>query len=93
MLKRLRGGVRREECWTCDCLQGFLTQLEMDAEPAAAGLIEPLKAPAAQMHGCLGCEPCPPGEVYSDHLRRLNSAMNKCCPDEPTCDCKKEKTR
>ena len=31
MLTALRKVVGREECWSCDCLQGFLVQLEMDA--------------------------------------------------------------
>ena len=93
LLDRLKTTVVRPECWSCDCLQGFLTQIEMDADDVAARLITPLKVGRDSMHGCLGCEPCPPGEVYSDHLRRLNSAMNQCGPDKPTCDCKKERTR
>ena len=77
MLLALRRSVRREECFTCDCLQGFLTQLEIDAEPAAAELVEPLKAPATQMHCCLGCDPCPPGEVYADYLRNCACRRNE----------------
>lgn len=80
MLLALKKSVRREECFTCDCLQGFLTQLEMDAEPAAAELIESLKVPSAQMHGCLGCDPCPPGQVYADYLRKCN-----CCGNDQEC--------
>ena len=71
LLTALRRVVRREECCSCDCLQGFLTQLEMDAEPAATELIEPLKVPSTQMHGCLGCDPCPPGSTFAGYLRGL----------------------
>ncbi|HOX05313.1 MAG TPA: hypothetical protein PK280_02845 [Planctomycetota bacterium] len=74
LLAGLRQAAPREECWRCDCLQGFLTQIELDAEPAAAALIAPLKVPAGQMHGCLGCAPCPPGAAFADYLRGLNQS-------------------
>ena len=32
VLERLREELPRDECRTCDCLQGFLTQLELDAD-------------------------------------------------------------
>ena len=68
-IERLRQAVRHEQCWTCDCLQGFLTQLELDAGEDVGDLTAPLKVPAEAMHGCLGCDPCPPGQVYADYLR------------------------
>ena len=82
LLAVLRKAVLRTECWPCDCLQGFLTQLELDAEPAAAALIESRKVPSAQMHGCLGCDPCPPGAAFADYLRGQSQSAgdeSKCC--------------
>jgi len=82
LLAVLRKVTRREECWRCDCLQGFLTQLEMDAEPSAVALIEPLKVPSTRMHGCLGCDPCPPGAAFADYLRKQSKsagAASGCC--------------
>ena len=82
LLAALRKAMQREECGHCDCLQGFLTQLELDAEPAAAALIEPLKVPSSQMHGCLGCDPCPPGAAFADYLRGHSQSAgdeSKCC--------------
>jgi hypothetical protein len=91
ILDRVRDSIRHDECWTCDCLQGFLAQLEMDAEPAAAELIEPLKVPATQMHGCLGCDPCPPGAAFADYLRGMNQqAGDAACP-ETGCCCKNQR--
>ena len=61
----LRNRIPREECWTCDCLQGLLTQLDIDGNPDVAGVLRSLKGPAVGMHGCLGCDPCPPGAVFA----------------------------
>jgi hypothetical protein len=69
-IKRLRGLTVKEECRSCDCLQGYLTQLELDY-PEATDLIEPLKVPREKLHGCLGCDPCPPAEAFGDYLRGL----------------------
>jgi hypothetical protein len=60
----------RKECRTCDCLQGFLTQLEIDAQEDISDITEPLKVPGKKMHGCLGCDPCPPGATFSKYIRK-----------------------
>ena len=69
ILRRLREVVLHEPCWTCDCLQGLLTQLELDGEEDVTELTADLKVPRDRMHGCLGCDPCPPGQVYVGYLR------------------------
>lgn len=71
-LDKARQAVPKDACWSCDCFQGFLTQLELDAAEDVTDLTDPLKVPREQMHGCLGCDPCPPGEAYSQYLRRGN---------------------
>jgi len=65
---RLRKLVSRKECWSCDCLQGLLTQLELDC-PELAETIKPLKVSVGEMHGCLGCDPCPAGEIFTQYIR------------------------
>jgi len=69
----------RRECRTCDCFLGFLTQLELDAEDDVNDITRALKVPQARMHGCLGCNPCPPGAAFAAYLesihRRWNSPM------------------
>ncbi len=69
VLERLQRVVRHDPCWSCDCLQGLLTQLELDAGEDVTDLTARLKVPRDRMHGCLGCDPCPPGAVYADYLR------------------------
>ena len=59
----------RDECRTCDCFQGFLTQLEIDTMEDISDITGPLKVPTEEMHGCLGCDPCPPGEAFSNYIR------------------------
>jgi hypothetical protein len=75
LLDALTQTVKRPECWTCDCLQVFLTQLELDAtEEEVADLIGPLKAPPEKTRTCKGCYRCPPGSMYADYLRHGHRA-------------------
>jgi hypothetical protein len=69
ILKDLLSALPREECRSCDCLQGFLTQLELDATEDITDVTAPLKVPKGAMHGCLGCDPCPPAEAFSAYIR------------------------
>ena len=69
ILRQLDAALPHAECRTCECLQGFLTQLSLDAPEDAGALIRPWLAARGEMHGCLGCAPCPPGERFADYLR------------------------
>jgi hypothetical protein len=68
LLQELRASVPRAECWSCDCLQGLVVQLELDAGDDVAHLTHPLRVPRSQMHGCLGCAPCPPASAFAKYL-------------------------
>jgi ubiquinone/menaquinone biosynthesis C-methylase UbiE len=70
-VEQLEALLCRGECRTCECLQGLLTQLELDCAEAAE-LVKPLKVAAEEMHECLGCDPCPPGEAFAQYLRWCN---------------------
>ena len=69
-VEQAEAGVPHEECLRCDCLQGFLVQLEMDAVEDVSDVTRGLKTPREDMHGCLGCDPCPPGSLFADYQRR-----------------------
>lgn len=75
-VKQLEELVSRKECWSCDCLQGLLTQLELDCCEIAA-VVKSLKVPTEEMHGCLGCDPCPPGEAFARYIRRQNESADE----------------
>ncbi len=68
LLSELEASITRTECRTCECFQGFLAQLEGDCEPAALPLIRLKEVPDDQLHSCLGCDPCPPADVYTRYL-------------------------
>ena len=76
LLNRRCDLVEKPECWSCDCLQGFLAQLELDATADVTSLTAPHKVPRDKMHGCLGCDPCPPGAAFADYIRRHRQAKN-----------------
>ena len=69
-VEQAEAGLPHEECLRCDCFQGYLTQLELDAVGDVSDLTARLRVPREEMHGCLGCDPCPPGSLFADYLRR-----------------------
>lgn len=81
-LDRLKELVSKDDCWSCDCLQGFLVRLELDSVEDVTSLTSPLKVPTERMHGCLGCDPCPPGEAFAEYLRRQNAQTSFAMPDD-----------
>ncbi len=75
LLEKLRRSAIREECWSCDCFQGFITQLELDAADDVKNLTDCMKVTHDEMHGCLGCDPCPPAVVFAEYLSRKNTSQ------------------
>ena len=69
VLEQLEAVLPHDECRTCECMQGFLVQLRLDADDEAGALIRPWLIPRRQAHGCLGCDPCPPGDQFAAYLR------------------------
>jgi hypothetical protein len=70
LLASLRRASSREECRSCECLQGFIAQLELDAGDDARPLLEEWRADPVRVHKGLGCEPCAPAEVFAEYLMR-----------------------
>ena len=68
-MDQLRLAALFEKCWTCYWLQRFLWQLELDAEPGACHVIQPLKVPQNHLHGHCNCWPCAPNESFSQYLQ------------------------
>lgn len=67
-LHRLRTKVEREECYSCDCLHGFLMQLQLDIDEDMGDLFDAFAVPRSMLHPCMGCVPCFPGELYSEYI-------------------------
>jgi hypothetical protein len=70
LLTQLKEAVPRQDCWSCECLRGFVAQLELDATEQARALLARHEANPSQVHGCLGCEPCAPAEIFAEYLLR-----------------------
>jgi hypothetical protein len=76
-LQALEAALAHDECRNCECLQGFVTQLSLDADEDAAALIRPWLAPRGQAHNCLGCEPCPSGDQFAAYLRNPSNSRQQ----------------
>lgn len=70
LLQRLEQEVPHQDCWSCECLQGFIAQLELDAADDAKPLLVKHKAVPKNVQACRGCEPCPPAEIFAEYLVR-----------------------
>jgi len=69
LLGRLELAATRETCWSCERLQGIVAQLELGAASEAKLLLETYEVRPEHLHGCLGCDPCPPADVFAAHLK------------------------
>ena len=69
LLAQLELAATREACWSCEGLQAIIRQLELDSAAEARFLLETYEVRPERLHGCLGCEPCPPAEVFAAHLK------------------------
>ena len=69
-VEQAEAALRHEDCLRCDCFHGFLAQLEIDASEDVSDLTGRFRVPREEMHGCLGCDPCPPGSLFADYLQR-----------------------
>ncbi|MFQ6014796.1 MAG: hypothetical protein ACE5NP_05075 [Anaerolineae bacterium] len=69
VLTSLAAYYRLERCRECECLQGALVQLSLESEDEGLQAeIESLQVARSEMHGCLGCDPCPPADLLAEYL-------------------------
>jgi hypothetical protein len=61
-------------------MQGYLTQLYLDSEEAAHDLIRRHFVDQADIHPCLGCNPCQPADAYARYLRRKQAGGSLAAP-------------
>jgi hypothetical protein len=53
------------QCGTCECFLGYIAQLGIDTNAESADLFIPYKVDKTNIHRCLRCDPCPPGDLYA----------------------------
>jgi hypothetical protein len=62
-----------EECATCECFLGYVTQLELVSDEGSKQFLNRHKPRRMEVHACLGCDPCPPGDHFAAYLRDNSS--------------------
>jgi len=72
-IKKAEITFRHQECATCECYLGYVTQLKIDSTPEAQQFLKEYEPDRDQIHSCLGCDPCSPGILYSNYLRKRKS--------------------
>jgi hypothetical protein len=71
-LTKAEESFRHQECAACECYLGYLTQLEIDSDQEAQEFLKNNQPAREEVHACLGCDPCPPGILYANYLRKRN---------------------
>ena len=74
LITKAEFSFRREECATCECYLGYITQLELDGDQEAQDYLTESKPKREEIHACLGCDPCSPSILYSDYLRKKTTS-------------------
>jgi hypothetical protein len=70
LLQAAEDSFPHDLCRTCECFLGYLAQLRIDSDPADKDLFLRFKVDRMDMHKCLGCDPCPPGDLYAEHMKK-----------------------
>lgn len=69
LLEQARQSFPHNECLTCECFLGYLTQLGIDAGEEVDKLIDEMGIESQHTRGCMGCDPCPPADLFADYLQ------------------------
>lgn len=62
-------------CLTCECFLGYAMRLRVDTDKTGRDLIEEYWLERKSMHSCLGCDPCPPGDLYAEYIRKKQQSL------------------
>jgi len=62
-------------CLECECFLGYVTRLRIDADATSLDLIREYQVERKSMHSCLGCDPCPPGDLYAAYVRKKGKPL------------------
>jgi hypothetical protein len=62
------GSFPHPACQTCECFLGLVAQLHSLADANGKEILKTYKVQSKEIHACLGCDPCPPGDRYADYI-------------------------
>ena len=74
MIEQGEDAIQHGTCYTCECFLGYLAQLRIDSDRADHDLFVSFKVDRNEMHKCIGCDPCPPGDVYAEYMKNKQLA-------------------
>ena len=57
-----------QACQTCECFLGLVAQFHSQADAKGKEILIAYKVQRNEIHACLGCDPCPPGDRYADYV-------------------------
>lgn len=75
LIKKAEQSFRHEDCNNCECYLGYIAQLRLDSDQDARSFLKEYIASRKQIHSCLGCDPCPPGILFADYLRKRKTGL------------------
>ena len=68
-LTEVKSAFPHDLCLTCECFLGYVAKLRLEADDDGKELLAAYKVARAEIHPCLGCDPCPPGDLYAANMR------------------------
>ena len=74
-LAEAKFAFRHQECATCECYLGYVAQLRIDSDEEGKEFLRDIFPERDQIHACLGCDPCPPGTLHANYLRKRTSRL------------------
>jgi hypothetical protein len=69
LLEEARESFPHDDCLTCECFLGYLAQLGIDAGEEVHSLFDDMGIDYQHTHSCMGCDPCPPGDLFAEYLQ------------------------
>lgn len=76
LLKAAEENFPHEACRACECFHGYVAQLRVDADAHSKEIFAEYAVKRGEMHGCLGCDPCPPGNLYAEYIKRKQGGIS-----------------
>jgi hypothetical protein len=70
LLSEAKEAFPHDECPTCECFLGYVARLRADADADGKVLAAACQIEKARIHSCLGCDPCPPGDLFANYTRK-----------------------
>jgi hypothetical protein len=69
LLEHARQSFPHDDCLTCECFLAYVAQLGIDAGEEINSLFDEMGVDYHHAHGCMGCDPCRPADLFADYLR------------------------